>query len=716
MTNSADQWDAFRIVNAEPPPPRDQWGAFRVTEEPRSPMTTGEFLRLFAGTGLGLVDNAVRTLARGASFNFADELAAAGNATVGAVTGQPGSWGERYAANLQAERARDAGFDQRNPMLSVAGQIAGGAAVPLRFMGSAGSMPGAMARSAVTGATLGGVAGFGQGEGGAVPRAMNAAEGALLGGAIGAAVPPAMAGAAGVGNLVGRMTGMVDRTAPAQRLALRDFERDAVTPAEVLRRAEEAGTAPVGIVDLVGENTRQAGAAIARMPGEGQRRATELLAERSGPAQAERLRDTIRRTINADDYRAEMQALLDQRSQGARPLYDRAWSIRVPGTVVESLEPIVSGRVGQEALRRGLNVMEEEGRALYLQAIRQGEAPAQAQRFLFDPESVGAVRGENGQWVLEGRMENLRLFDAVKRGLDELSRENVNPQTGRPTQLGLQYERQRSELVSILRDRFPVYAQALDAWAGPSYLMDAMRLGRRILSDGAEQADVSAREIARLTPGEQEFFRLGVARGLMDRVNASADGAEATRVRQMFGSELVRERLRAAFNSDEEFRQFARMLEQETAIAQTNRAVNPASGSPTMPLTARHEDLANPPRGPILGSLMGAEPNDSGLNLGALLRAQRLGGTDYTAQVLQEQMSRGGRARNLERNAGDYGRILFTTNADERVRLARALVERELADAARGRLSGSLARSLQRGAGNVGGQYDGPGLPPAAAR
>lgn len=156
-----------------------------------------------AGTagGAGYVDNLVRSGARGASFGLADEIAAAGDATVGPIldlilgklglgktnTSTAGGWSARYGENLGRERAQDRTFDAENPVASTTGKLAGGVAGAIATLPRAILQTPTLLRSAGAGATIGGAAGFGEGEGGIVPRLESAAEGAGVGAVLGPA-------------------------------------------------------------------------------------------------------------------------------------------------------------------------------------------------------------------------------------------------------------------------------------------------------------------------------------------------------------------------------------------------------------------------------------------------------------------------------------------------------------------------------------------------
>jgi hypothetical protein len=393
------------------------------------------------------------------------------------------------------------------------------------------------------------------------------------------------------------------------------------------------------------------------------------------------------------DYRQEMPELLAQRSRDARPLYEAAWQTRVPRTVTEALEPLTSGPIGQQAIGRGLRVMEEEGRAAYLASVREG-APNPS--LLFDPETVGAVRGQDGNWMIQGRMESLRLFDAVKRGLDEIAQEARNPVTGRPTQFGLMIERQRENLTGLLRDRFPRYARALDAWAGPSALMDAMRSGRNLLAEGAEASERTAAAIQKMSPSEREFFRVGVARGLMDRIDSTVDGAEQTRLNRIFMTSGVRERLRAAFDSEDEFNAFARALEREGNIARTNRTIAPNGGSPTMPMGEKAADLRAAPTGPLTASM--TDPSRAPAESLVDAVVNRGGGVTSTPMVMLQRMRQAGAENAYRRNTEAMAPMLFTTDPAERARYAQQLVEQAVRDEQRRRTLQPVVQGLLRGA------------------
>ena len=111
-----------------------------------------------------------------------------------------------------------------------------------------------------------------------------------------------------------------------------------------------------------------------------------------------------------------------------------------------------------------------------------------------------------------------------------------------------------------------------------------MEMGRNILNNDPE---VTAQTVAGLSDGNKDFFRAGVARALKDRVDATQEGADATR--KIFGNTLIRNKIAAGFGDDATFNQFRSTMENEGTYAQTRNAV--LSGSRTAPLGADIKDV-----------------------------------------------------------------------------------------------------------------------------
>lgn len=145
---------------------------------------------------------------------------------------------------------------------------------------------------------------------------------------------------------------------------------------------------------------------------------------------------------------------------------------------------------------------------------------------------------------------------------------------------------------------YPAYADALDAWAGPSRAKDALSMGRRALSNDPE---VTAKVIARLPDSDKEFFKAGVARALKDKIDSAQDGADATR--RIFGNDLIRSKIQAAFNDPAAFADFENTMQREAAFARTRNEV--LRGSQTARRLAGQQDTGVDVTTPLFHTVTG---------------------------------------------------------------------------------------------------------------
>lgn len=135
---------------------------------------------------------ALRNVAQGVSFGFADELEAALRS--GAISG------EEYDKYLQNARESYQGYAAQNPNKALALNLAGGFLPALASFGatapaSAATLGQTAIRMGLTGAGYGALGGLGTGEGGLSERLASAQEGAWRGGLTGALIPVGVSGA-----------------------------------------------------------------------------------------------------------------------------------------------------------------------------------------------------------------------------------------------------------------------------------------------------------------------------------------------------------------------------------------------------------------------------------------------------------------------------------------------------------------------------------------
>lgn len=665
----AGPWDDYRTP-AQAEPAAGPWADYAQAETPRQaePQRPGAFERAARFT-----DNMVRQVARGATFGFMDEIAA--SLRTGSLGGaNQGLWGN-YDQALSEERGRDRQFEQENPIAALGGQIAGGVAAPLAAVKQAATLGGAVVRGALTGGAQGAATGFGEGEGGVGPRIDGATRGAAIGAGVGGAVPLALAGGAAVGRGVGRAVG-IPSAATAERTILRDIDRAGMTPQEVATASREAGTAPVMLADVAGENVAQTAQTIARMPGAGRDMAAREIATRGGANQAERMSGRVRDLVSGDDFVQGVETVARRRAAQAAPAYDRAYAVTLPA------DPRL------QRFLRDPDVME---------GVQSGIASARREALAddvpFNLADLGVRVARNGSVQIQDGGTPTRLFDAAKRGLDEMI-EASRGENGRATSRTRELVNLRDSMLREVDRLNPAFAEARAGYANQSALISAAQDGRRALSMRPEDFERGAQDIARMSPPEREFFRLGIARGLLDRVEGATDAQELTRLNRVFGTPAIRQRLRAAFDSADDFRRFAGEMQREIQMARTNANISPRGGSPTAPMQERMADLRSPPAGPISGAVVdrGLEPQPN------LLRALAQGESPLAApNILARRFFAARDDAALRRDMSQMAPYLFTTDPAARQKFADALVARQLQDQMIGRIAGPAVRGTARG-------------------
>lgn len=536
------------------------------------------------------LDSIGRKVASGVSLGWADEAAAGMDALTQPVLGRGSdapSMGERYTQNLGKEQTRDKAFEAEYPAASltaeIGGNVAGALALPAKMF-QAATVPAQMLKGAGSGAAIGGVAGAGASDPG--KRVEGAIGGAELGGAVGGLAPAAIWAGQKVAGQALDFVGLRNADKGAVQQLLRAFERDGVDPNEALKRYQawqQAGAKPEVLADLGGENVRNLAALTANTPGTARQAAMDLVEQRKLGAPG-RVGDDVAKSISQNkDYSGTVDELMLARQREAQPLYDKAfeataWSPR--------LNEFIADPIMKDGLKRGMNM-------LRLEAVAEGKP--------FNPSALGVDFNEAGDVIFK-TVPNMRVLDAAKRGLDDILEKYRDGTTGRLnlTPEGRAIDGFRRSYLNVLDDLNPDYKTARAAWAGPTQSREAMELGRSILRD---DADITAKKIAAMDPGDKEFFRAGVAKAIQDKVENTTDGRDV--IRSFFSKPSWRNKLEAAFDDPAEFQRFKTAMEREAEMASVNNTINPRGGSQTFRLGAASDDAKIDPIGAFEQALQG---------------------------------------------------------------------------------------------------------------
>jgi len=510
-------------------------------------------------------------------LGLGDEANAAIEAVLGSLDAPKTDFYTRYQDALKKYRTENKQFEEANPAAATAADVVGSMAIPM----GAGRAAGGLAKAAALGATQAGAAGaitgFNTGEGGFENRAGNAAVSGGISAVMGAALPPA---ATALGAVVGRVlniTGFRNAEQAALRHIMRAFERDGVTPDDAFARLQQwqsQGAKPEALVDMGGENVRRLAETAVSVPGQSAQRASEFFTRRQA-GQTGRVTDDAARTMDAANtpFYESLDKLVEARTRAAQPAYDEAYGV----------DAVWSDRIAELMRRPALQQAWTKARAI---AANEGiELPR-------------ILRMKDGELVGTETIPDMRTMDFIKRGLDDVINANKNPLTGRiETDLGRSVVGLQREFLGELDRLNPAYATARAQYSGFTKSMEAVELGRTIFRDDAE---LTAREIANLSPGDKAFFRVGVLRALKDVGDNTPDGADFTR--RLFGKPKLRERLEAAFENSQGYAQFAQLIERERRMYETMRQTT--GGSPTARRLAAQDDMQNDPASGALSALM----------------------------------------------------------------------------------------------------------------
>ena len=489
-----------------------------------------------------------RSLAQGATFGFADELESLIKSLAGKGT---------YEQNLAALELAKQKYGQQNPKTALATEIAGGlpyALVP--FLGTAKYAQ--MAREAAplaragitagTSATTGALTGALSGAGGAGvgERMAGAQAGGTFGGIVGGAAPVVtkgigMAGSKAVdvtsgipivqqvGKAVGLATGQtVDAANRAKAKLLEAMYRDKVSPAD-LEKMIQAATKPVGIVDIAGENVRSLADVAQKYPSEARQAAKVALEERAA-GQGERIQGDISKYLGGfTDPFEYTTAIAKRQQQLSSPLYQKAYSY---------------GQVTDPKVLK------------FLELPQFKKAAKEAQDLL-------AAEGR----AVDMSMPTVEVLDQVKRGLDVLIKRETDP-FGKITDLGRIYKNKKNEFLSELDSAVPDYGRARAAFAGEAELLDATKLGKDFYKQTAAEAN---RTFAKLSPSEQEAYKVGALDAVKEKIQTAKDTADIRK--RIFGSPAERNRVSSLFPDQDTFKQFEKDMMTESIMRRTQEKI-----------------------------------------------------------------------------------------------------------------------------------------------
>ena len=434
-----------------------------------------------------------------------------------------------------------------------------------------------MAQAGGSGAGYGFVSGLGGSyEDDALDMLKEAGKSALIGGSLGVGTQPVMSVLGAGGRQIVARSGMFPQSTGtyAQQKVAEALIRDVPEPltgANALTRAQ-ARLLKLGpearIADVGGPSTRNLLDVQATLPGT-TATATERAIRERQVGRAGRLMEASDETLGTGgaQFMQTLENFANKRYIESRPYYavvDTA-SIPVDNSLIGLLKKSGDMQRDAEALYR-----KQTGMDIDLSALKYGE-------------QVPMV-----------------VLDALKRSLYDAAQ--GMKKTGASND-AIATDNIRVGLEKFLIDKSPkiggqsAYGLAMKTYAGPSQMMDAAEIGRKVM-----QGDIldAQQAIKGLNPSELEAYRIGVLQALRQKTGTEAG---QTSLLKFYKEPATQDRLKAAFGND--YKAFSAAVYREEALKRLESA---GRGSKTAGILAGQADLDIAPLAQTAGAAASGSP------------------------------------------------------------------------------------------------------------
>jgi hypothetical protein len=677
----ADRWDQLKAAH----PTWDQATLDQAVEQEFA--TSAKAAPAIARRGESGIASQIT---QGASFGFGDEANALLDTVTDKARGRESRpFGEAYRANADAERARLEMYREQNGGKSMLAQIAGGVLTGggvnalgrtalLRGGAAAGKAvaggeaiagaPGFWARvgkGAAEGAGYGALGGAGNSEGNdASVMLKDAGTGALVGGGIGGGLP--MLG--GLLGLTGRAavatknaikpptqsaaisadmaaapstalavpsaaakpvvsSGALPTTDSALLRVARAMRQDKMTP-DALRAASASARPGEIIADVAGEQTQRLVRGAEALPSAGASEIATTLRGRQSE-QGQRVAKGIAEAFGvADevDLTAAAKSLEATRKAASARAYREAYEVAPgePRTISSALlQPYMDDPVFQKAMARARQQFDLD--------MRTGDAPTSAPIFR---DVVTGVGPDGMPTVQLAEQIPVAVVDYLKRGLDAVIETGAD---GRPLDrtMARSYRQLKNRLLAEVDAEVPEFAAARQTFAGGIAMEEALQAGQQATKRGLSRSELAA-QIADLSQGEAEQFRLGALGALLEDAANVSDGRDV--MATIAKSPALREKIALLLPDDAARESFADLVKSEGRMTATRRTIQGSRTAPLLQDVAALTDDGTPEPQTIGRLFSGGVANAAGRGLDAvserLSRAERTQMSDQLAPLL----------------------------------------------------------------------------------
>jgi hypothetical protein len=296
---------------------------------------------------------------------------------------------------------------------------------------------------------------------------------------------------------------------------------------------QDQNPTPMNVIDMTKEIAGEGasspvtrlGRAAYSLSGDASGDAAQALVSRQ-ELQPGRVSGIARRSVGGQDFEttrtAGLQNLSDEADQNYQAFY------RQPDLAIDQLSDLM-----QDPLFRRANVMAQ--RQARVEAIRRNQTAA---RNGGPQEAIPEADPDNQVFSPE-------MLDLIQRQLRITSEGFANnPNAARHAQ------NLRQVFLDRIENHYPEFRQIRRSYAegmGEFGADGALNAGRELTARLGERADDALRDFNQMTPAQQELFRLGFARKIMDD---AANKVEGTAVANRYGTGAFREIVRRIFSGD----------------------------------------------------------------------------------------------------------------------------------------------------------------------
>lgn len=561
VTMSDDQVNAaiFKITQT----PKSQPAVDQTVESPA--MVQGRQADLSMPSKMGLA------AAQGLTFNFAPKIAGAGAAGMDILQrGFDSTPTETYANTRDYIKGVNEQFRETNPKTAFASEVVGGLPLLLTPMGMASkakqtaealSAAEKMAMAAKMAGTQGTISAVGASDINPVTNPTEYAQDIAKKGAI---------AAASGGVLSGTGQGIYNVGSNVAQRYIPESAKDAarIKLAQALQRGSSADGSNTVLSRVEREMGLNPNASIAQAGGPSALAQLDVLA--SMPGQAKTL---VERRIR------EQQTFRPERLANAA---DEALNTQGKGftATLEALDAVkksTSAPLYKQLENVSLKIDSELQALIQASTSAHGKAELLTQLNRQLPLDISKLKA--------GDDVPLKVLDVVKQSLYDMG-ESARGEFGKATNTSRAYDDLRVSLTKKLEALSPsdkngsIYRQALDAYAGPSQLGNAVVKGRTAM----KQDDIALSDLmGNMSKGELEAFRIGALQSLKDKVGTEAG---QTSLLKMWKEPATSNRLKEIFGDN--YQRFAQEIAKEARLKPLEQV---GRGSGTFSRMAGAEDL-----------------------------------------------------------------------------------------------------------------------------